>query len=191
MVWQCGSCTTDSVIKVAFSPRNDLVKNCAPDSLLYLHTGRGPLRYDQIAGHGARRQRVDGAAVARRARGPRPVWKSNSALGYPPSSRRRHGDNFASMAWNRHAVEQTQLRKHVASMAWGARSFISIQAPLRSSRAGGPPTAASRRTRSSRSPCWSSCGGWRGWRIFKYTSSVLLLKPRATGAPPWPPPAPT
>ena len=58
------------------------------------------------------------------------------------------------------------------------------RAPPRSSRAGGPPTAASRRTPSSRSPCWSSCGGWRGWRIFKY--SVLLLKPRATGAPPWP-----
>ena len=33
--------------------------------------------------------------------------------------RRGRGDNVASMAWNRHAVEQTQLRKHVASRAWG------------------------------------------------------------------------
>ena len=37
-----------------------------------------------------------------------------------PSSRRGHGDNVASMAWNRHAIAQTQQRKHVASMAWGA-----------------------------------------------------------------------
>ena len=28
------------------------------------------------------------------------------------------------MAWNRHAIAQTQLRKHVASMAWGARNLI-------------------------------------------------------------------
>ena len=34
------------------------------------------------------------------------------------------------MAWNRHAIAQTQtqLRKHVASMAWGARNMISTQA---------------------------------------------------------------
>ncbi len=31
------------------------------------------------------------------------------------------------MAWNRHAIAQTQLRKHVASMAWGARNLISTQ----------------------------------------------------------------
>ena len=31
------------------------------------------------------------------------------------------------MAWNRHAIAQTQLRKHVASMAWGARNSISTQ----------------------------------------------------------------
>ena len=31
------------------------------------------------------------------------------------------------MAWNRHAIAQTQLRKHVASMAWGARYLISTQ----------------------------------------------------------------
>ena len=28
------------------------------------------------------------------------------------------------MAWNRHAIAQTQLRIHVASMAWGARKII-------------------------------------------------------------------
>ena len=37
---------------------------------------------------------------------------------------RSHGDNVASMAWIRHAVAQTQLRKHVASMAWGARNSL-------------------------------------------------------------------
>ena len=31
------------------------------------------------------------------------------------------------MAWNRHAVEQTQLRRHFASMAWGARNLMSTQ----------------------------------------------------------------
>ena len=31
------------------------------------------------------------------------------------------------MAWNSHAIAQTQLRKHVASMAWGARNLISMQ----------------------------------------------------------------
>jgi hypothetical protein len=31
------------------------------------------------------------------------------------------------MAWDRHAIAQTQLRKHVASMAWGARNLISMQ----------------------------------------------------------------
>ena len=31
------------------------------------------------------------------------------------------------MAWNRHAIAQTQLRKHVASMAWGARNLIFMQ----------------------------------------------------------------
>jgi hypothetical protein len=31
------------------------------------------------------------------------------------------------MAWNRHAIALTQLRKHVAPMAWGARSLISTQ----------------------------------------------------------------
>ena len=71
-----------------------------------------------------------------------PVWKSTSELGYlrepprhradaatgttsrrwrgiaTPSSRRGHGDNIMKMAWNRHAIAQTQLRKHVASIAW-------------------------------------------------------------------------
>ena len=28
------------------------------------------------------------------------------------------------MAWNLHAIEQAQLRKHVASMAWDARDLI-------------------------------------------------------------------
>ena len=43
------------------------------------------------------------------------VWKSTGELGF----RRGHGDNVASMAWKLHAIEQTtQLRKHVASMAW-------------------------------------------------------------------------
>ena len=31
------------------------------------------------------------------------------------------------IAWNRHAIAQTQLRRHVASMAWGARNLISTQ----------------------------------------------------------------
>ena len=31
------------------------------------------------------------------------------------------------MAWNCHAIAQTQLRKHIASMAWGARNLISTQ----------------------------------------------------------------
>jgi oligopeptidase A len=39
------------------------------------------------------------------------VWKSTSELGYTPSNRRGRGENVASMAWNRHAIEQT----------WGAR----------------------------------------------------------------------
>ena len=30
-----------------------------------------------------------------------------------PSSRRRNGGNLASMAWNLHAIEQTQSRRHV------------------------------------------------------------------------------
>ena len=34
----------------------------------------------------------------------------------------------ASMAWNRHAIAQTLLLKHFASMAWGARNLISTQA---------------------------------------------------------------
>ena len=33
-------------------------------------------------------------------------------------------DNVASMAWNRHAIAQMELRKIVASMAWGARNLI-------------------------------------------------------------------
>ena len=33
------------------------------------------------------------------------------------------------MAWNRHAIAQTQLRKHVASMAWGARNLIFHSGP--------------------------------------------------------------
>ena len=33
-------------------------------------------------------------------------------------------DNVASMAWNRHAIAQRELRKIVASMAWGARNLI-------------------------------------------------------------------
>ena len=41
------------------------------------------------------------------------LWKSTSTL----SSRRGHGGDVASMAWNRHAIVQTQLRKHVASTA--------------------------------------------------------------------------
>ena len=44
-----------------------------------------------------------------------------------PSSRRGHGDNVVSMAWNPHAIAQTQLRKHVASTAWSARNLISTQ----------------------------------------------------------------
>ena len=52
----------------------------------------------------------------------KPLWKSSSELGCStPSSRRGHGDNVASMAWNHHAIAQTQLRKHVASTAWVAR----------------------------------------------------------------------
>ena len=39
-----------------------------------------------------------------------------------PSSRRGRGDNVASMAWNRHAIAQTQLQQHVASMA-GRQKF--------------------------------------------------------------------
>ena len=31
------------------------------------------------------------------------------------------------MAWNRHAIAQTQLRKHVASMACGARNLTSTR----------------------------------------------------------------
>ena len=31
------------------------------------------------------------------------------------------------MAWNPHAIAQTQLRKHVASTAWSARNLISTQ----------------------------------------------------------------
>ena len=34
-----------------------------------------------------------------------------------PSSRRGHGDNVASMAWKLYAIEQTQLRDNIASMA--------------------------------------------------------------------------
>ena len=41
--------------------------------------------------------------------------------------RRGHGDNVASMAWNRHAIAQTQLRKHVASMGVGRPKFDSTQ----------------------------------------------------------------
>ena len=33
-------------------------------------------------------------------------------------------DNVASIAWNRHAIAQMELRKIVASMAWGARNLI-------------------------------------------------------------------
>ena len=49
------------------------------------------------------------------------LWKSTSELGYvdlhePPHH--RADAVVASMAWNRHAIAQTQLRKHVASMAW-------------------------------------------------------------------------
>ena len=32
------------------------------------------------------------------------------------------------MAWNRRAIAQTRLRKHVASTAWDARNLISTQA---------------------------------------------------------------
>ena len=46
------------------------------------------------------------------------------------SSRRGHGDNIASMAWNLHAIEQAQLRKHVVSMAWGARDSIPHRSQL-------------------------------------------------------------
>tara|TARA_B100000530_G_scaffold111649_1_gene69706 strand:+ start:114 stop:311 length:198 start_codon:yes stop_codon:yes gene_type:complete len=31
------------------------------------------------------------------------------------------------MAWKLHAIEQTQLRRNIASMAWGARNLISTQ----------------------------------------------------------------
>ena len=40
------------------------------------------------------------------------------------------------MAWNRHAIAQTQLRKHVASMAWGARNLISTQVSTTSNKNG-------------------------------------------------------
>ena len=35
-----------------------------------------------------------------------------------------HGDDVASMAWKLHAIEQTQLRSRIASMAWTARREI-------------------------------------------------------------------
>jgi hypothetical protein len=38
------------------------------------------------------------------------------------------------MAWNRHAIAQTQLWKHVASMAWGARNLIPHSRELRAAR---------------------------------------------------------
>ena len=31
------------------------------------------------------------------------------------------------MAWKLHTIEQTQLRRNIASMAWGARNLISTQ----------------------------------------------------------------
>ena len=44
--------------------------------------------------------------------GPLSAWKSTSELRYfTPSSRHGRGENVASMAWNRHAIEQTQLRR--------------------------------------------------------------------------------
>ena len=33
------------------------------------------------------------------------------------------------MAWKLHAIEQTQLRRKYASMAWGARNLISTHRP--------------------------------------------------------------
>ena len=51
------------------------------------------------------------------------MWKSTSELGYSSG----HGDDVASMAWKLHAIEQTQLRRNIASMAWGARNLISTQ----------------------------------------------------------------
>jgi hypothetical protein len=58
------------------------------------------------------------------------------------------------MAWNRHAIVQTQLRKHVASMAWGARNLISTQVRLIM------PTS----TRSAaRCTAWPSPRARRGW----------------------------
>ena len=36
------------------------------------------------------------------------------------------------MAWKLHAIEQMQLRRHVASMAWGARRLIPHRSPMAS-----------------------------------------------------------
>ena len=36
-----------------------------------------------------------------------------------------------SIAWNPHAIAQTQLRKHVASTAWSARNLISTKVAAR------------------------------------------------------------
>ena len=40
-----------------------------------------------------------------------------------PSSRHGREENVAPMAWNCHAIEQTQLRRQT----WGARNLISTQ----------------------------------------------------------------
>ena len=70
----------------------------------------------------------------------RAVWKSTSELDYREKycvdlcEAPRHradaiGDNVASMAWKLHAIEQTELRRNIAPMAWGARNLISTQVP--------------------------------------------------------------
>ena len=68
--------------------RNQRGQRRAPDTLVDFHTvGDDVRRGDHVEGRLA----------------PRPVWTSTSELGY--------GHDVASMAWNRHAIEQTQLRR--------------------------------------------------------------------------------
>ena len=62
-----------------------------------------------------RASRLDAAELLHDAFYRRPVWTSTSELGMrrpsrvsTPSSRCCYGDNVASMAWNLHAIEQTQ-----------------------------------------------------------------------------------
>ena len=74
---------------------------------------------------------VGRAALLRLARAPRALFALAGLLvrvrvpfydsSRPTRRSRADGDNVASMAWNRHAMAQTQLRKHVAS-ALGAQT---------------------------------------------------------------------